>query len=369
MTTATAFAQRSCAKAFCAGLAGAAFALLAASSALAQNAPPAGTIAEGSLKGKTLTFVSYGGIYQDGQNAALKEFADKSGVKLLNDGPTELAKLQAQIESGNVTWDVVDTGDLAPFAYCGKYFQKLDFTKIDVSHIPPGQVGPCSVPAMNYGIVLMYKTDKFKDHPPKNWKDFFDTKNFPGTRGIDGSGDPPVGLLEQALLADGHPVDKLTPADIDTAIARIKALGPDTVFWKTGAESQQLAESGEIDMLLMWTGRAMTAVKNGAKYTPVWQDWLVVKDQLAIPVGVKDPAAAHALINAYLGKSAQEALTQKTSYSPVNNESKPQVDAQVQAFLTNTPERVKQGYGFNTAFWTENFEALNEKWGSLLAGN
>ena len=60
MTTATAFAQRSCAKAFCAGLAGAAFALLAASSALAQNAPAAGTIAEGSLKDKTLTFVSYG---------------------------------------------------------------------------------------------------------------------------------------------------------------------------------------------------------------------------------------------------------------------------------------------------------------------
>ena len=103
-----------------------------ATAALAQEKPVAGEVKEGSLKGKTLTFVSYGGIYQDGQEAALKEFVDKSGVTLLNDGPTEIAKLQAQVESGNVTWDVVDTDDLPPYVYCGKLFQKLDLTKLDV---------------------------------------------------------------------------------------------------------------------------------------------------------------------------------------------------------------------------------------------
>ena len=34
--------------------------------AFAQDKPVAGEVKEGSLKGKTLTFVSYGGIYQDG---------------------------------------------------------------------------------------------------------------------------------------------------------------------------------------------------------------------------------------------------------------------------------------------------------------
>ena len=28
---------------------------------------------------------------------------------------------------------------------------------------------------------------------------------------------------------------------------------PILIFWKTGAESQQLAESSEADMLMMWT--------------------------------------------------------------------------------------------------------------------
>lgn len=351
------------------GIASASVLAMLATAAVAQDAPPAGTIVDGSLNGKTLTFVSYGGIYQDGQVAAMKEFVDKTGVTLLNDGPTEIAKLQAQVESGNVTWDVVDTADFPPYVHCGTLFQKLDFSKLDISHIPPGQVGECSVPAMNYGIVLMYKNETYKDNPPKDWKDFFDTEKFPGIRAIDGSGDPLGGLIEQGVLADGGSVENMTPADIDRGIAKIKALGPDTIFWKTGAESQQLAESGEADMIMMWTGRAMTAVKNGAEYTPVWQDWMVVMDQMTIPVGVKDTDASYALINAYLGKQAQEVLTEQTSYSPIHDEAQPKVDPSVAAFLTNTPERVKQGYQQNIKFWVENFDAASEKWTALMSGN
>ncbi|TIV69366.1 MAG: extracellular solute-binding protein [Mesorhizobium sp.] len=334
---------------------GAALALgVLTTAAFAQDKPVAGEVKDGSLKGKTLTFVSYGGIYQDGQAAALKEFVDKSGVKLLNDGPTEIAKLQAQVESGNVTWDVVDTGDLPPYVHCGKLFQKLDLSKLDVSKIPEGQVGECSVPAMNYGVVLMYNIEKYKDNPPKSWADFFDTEKFPGVRGLDGSGDPTGGLLEQAFKVAGGDPKAMTAGDID---------------WKTGAESQQLAESGEADMLMMWTGRAMTAVKNGAKYAPAWQDWLVVMDQMTIPVGVKDTDAAYALLNAYLGKQSQEILAQQTSYTPINNDAQPKVDASVAAFLTNTPERQKQGYKQNIKFWVENFPLAQEKWSALMAGN
>ena len=342
---------------------------LLAAVASAQEKPLAGEVKEGSLKDKTLTFVSFGGIYQDGQVAALKEFVEKSGITLLNDGPTEIAKLQAQVESGNVTWDVVDTADLPPFVYCGKLFQKLDFSKLDVSNVPEGQIGECSVPAMNYGVVLMYNAEKYKDNPPKSWADFFDTEKFPGTRGLDGSGDPTGGLLEQAFKAAGGDPKAMTVADIDKAMDKIRALGPDTIYWKTGAESQQLAESGEVDMLMMWTGRAMTAVKNGAKYAPAWQDWLVVMDQMTIPVGVKDTDAAHALLNAYLGKRSQEILTEHTSYTPINNQAQPKVEESVAAFLTNTPERQGQGYQQNIKFWVENFATAQEKWAALMAGN
>lgn len=45
----------------------------------AQTAPVAGEVEEGSLAGKTLTFVSYGGIYQDGQIASLEDWVSHPG--------------------------------------------------------------------------------------------------------------------------------------------------------------------------------------------------------------------------------------------------------------------------------------------------
>jgi len=341
--------------------------LMASGAAFAQ--PKAGEVTAGSLKGKTLTFTSYGGIFQDGQLAALKGFVEQSGVRLLSDGPTELAKLQAQINSGNVTWDVVDTGDLAPYVHCGKLFQKLDLSKLDTSHIPEGQVGPCSVPAMNYALMFLYKNETYKNNPPKDWRDFFDSEKFPGVRGIENSGEPVGSLIEQAILAAGGSAQNLTPADIKVGINKIRSLGPDTIFWKTGAESQQLAESGEADMIMMWSGRAMAAVKNGADYTPVWQDWLVVMDQMTIPVGVKDVDAAYALLNYYLGKEAQEIMAEQTSYSPIHTDAKPKVDKITADFMTNTPERIAQGYQWNVQFWADNYPLAAEQWTELVSGH
>ena len=55
---------------------------LLAGAALAQDKPVAGEVKEGSLAGKTLTFVSFGGIFQDGQVAATKVGAlPKSKIK------------------------------------------------------------------------------------------------------------------------------------------------------------------------------------------------------------------------------------------------------------------------------------------------
>lgn len=344
--------------------------VVTAGPALADSAAPvAGETAPGSLAGKTLSFVSWGGIYQDGQAKALEAFAAQSGATVLQDGPTEVAKLKAQVDSGNVTWDVVDTGDLTPYIHCGTLFQKLDLTKLDVSKIPAGQVGPCSVPAVNYGVVLMYNTEKYGANPPTSWADFFDTQKFPGIRAIDGTGDPSGPLIELGLIAAGGSPDKMTVADIDTGIQKIRDLGPDTIFYKTGAESQQLAESGEADMIMMWSGRAMAATKNGAKFKPVWKDWIVAMDQLAIPVGVKNSDAAYAMVNAYLGKAAQETVSEMTSYSPVNSDAKPKLGEVETQFLTSSPERLATGYHQHIPFWVTNAAVATDKWNALLSGN
>ena len=141
------------------------------------------------------------------------------------------------------------------------------------------------MPAINYGVIIMYKKETYGDNPPKSWADFFDTEKFPGLRALDGTGDAPAGLIEQALIAVGKSPKDMTAADIDVALDKFRSLGPDTIYYKSGAESQQLAEAGEVDMIAMWSGRAMAAVKNGAEYGAVWNDWVIAMDQLTIPVG------------------------------------------------------------------------------------
>src|SRR5690348_15613420 len=65
---------------------------------------------------ETVTFVGWGG---EGQDAMKKAWADPfeaaTGIKVLQDGPTDYGKFKAMVESGNVTWDVVDVE--GSFAY------------------------------------------------------------------------------------------------------------------------------------------------------------------------------------------------------------------------------------------------------------
>jgi putative spermidine/putrescine transport system substrate-binding protein len=331
----------------------------------------AGQVKADALKGETLTFVSYGGIYQDGQmKAAVTPFGVASGAKILQDGPTDNAKIKAQVTSGNVTWDVIDTTNVFAAQQCGKLFQPLDTTIVDTSKIPDGLItDKCSVPAMSYGLIIMYNKKKYGANPPASWADFYDTKKFPGKRGIEGgTGDLDPGVLEGALLADGVSDDAMYPLDVDRALKKMSSIKKDIAFWATGAQSQQMLESGQVDMALLWSGRAYSAVKNGAPYAPLWDKWMPEADAIAVPVGAKNPKASMAMINYYLGSEQQAKLSELTSYSPINTDAKPKLDSLAQSFVTTTPERAKDVFALDNAWWAKNHDEMVTAYTSWLAG-
>jgi putative spermidine/putrescine transport system substrate-binding protein len=329
-----------------------------------------GTIKKDALSGLNMTFVSYGGAYQEGQQkAAVDPFAQESGAKILQDGPTDYAKIKAQVDSSNVTWDVIDADSIWAQAQCGKLLQPLDYTIIDKTKVPEGLTTECSVPAMQYGMVLAYNKDKFGANPPKGWKDFFDTAKFPGKRGISGNpGDSAPGPFEGALIADGVAPDKLYPLDVDRATKKLQTVRSNLVFWKTGAESQQLLESGEVDMAMLWSGRAYAAVKNGAPFDVSFDQWMPIMDSLTVPKNAKNPKASMALINYYLGAQQQAKLTELTSYSPVNTDAKPTLDPKGQSFLTTRPEVADKALKIDSKWWAEHQSEMIEKWSAWLGG-
>ncbi|MGX6447110.1 ABC transporter substrate-binding protein [Patulibacter sp. S7RM1-6] len=330
----------------------------------------AGTVRAGALDGVVLTFTSYGGAFQAGQMEGIVEpFAKASGARVLEDGPTEYAKVRAQVDNDFVTWDVVDTDAVWSDGQCGKLLQPLDYSIIDASKVPEGQATRCSVPAMNYATVIAYDERKFGGRTPQGWKDFYDVKRFPGKRAIfGGSGDAAPGDLEGALLADGVKPEDLYPLDVDRALRKMDTIREHLVFWDTGARAQQMLESGEVVMATVWSGRAYAAIKNGAPFEVQWNQFVPRREALVVPKGARSPKASMALINYYLGREQQERLTELTSYSPINVDARPDLDPLAQSFVTTTPERQRQALKVDNAWWAENQPRVIEKFTAWLAG-
>lgn len=329
----------------------------------------AGEVREGALEGVTLTFSSWGGIFQEAQVAAMEEFGEISGARLLDDGPTEYSKVKAQVESGNVTWDVVDADIVWAASQCGEdgLFMDLDYSIIDVSNIPNQDlVGDCYVPAMQYGYNFVYNKDSYET-APESWADFFDVEKFPGKRAINGEpGDSGPGILEAALLADGVAPEDLYPIDVERAFAKLDSIRDHLIFWTTGAESQQMVEAGEADMVMLWSGRGFGAVENGANYAPVWNQALIVNDAIGVPKNVKNPKASMAWINYYLGAKAQEIMAEKSSYSPIHVDAKPNFSDLGKQFDVSQPEIAEQMVVSNPQWWADNFDEMLELWSTWL---
>ena len=338
---------------------------------LGDGPPVAGTVKANALDGVPLTLVSWGGMFQDGQVAAASDpFAKESGATMLSDGPTEYSKVKAQVDSNNVSWDIVDSDTIWAASQCGEdgLLQPLDLDIVDVSNIPDGLVGECYVPAMQYGYIIMYNEDKYGDNPPTGWADFFDTENFPGKRGIAGFEDIGPGVYEGVLLADGVAADDLYPLDMDRVYEKLDEVRDSFIFWTTGAESQQMIESGEADMALVWSGRGYEAVVNGAPYKPIWNQGLVVSDALGVPKNAKNPDAAFAYINYYLGAKQQAKLTELTSYSPVHVGSKPNLDELASQYLVTSPEIAPQVIATDSNWWGDNYDEQLSVWLEWLRG-
>ncbi|MFD8384923.1 ABC transporter substrate-binding protein [Streptomyces sp. NPDC059679] len=329
---------------------------------------PAGTVKKDALNGVRMTFVSYGGGMQDGQEGAfVKPFAKDSGADVLTDGPTDPAKIKAQVNSKNVLWDVVDTTPWDAAANCETLYQKLDYKIINTSQLPrQTPESPCMVPSLIYGYGLYYNADKYGDNPPTTWADFFDTEKFPGKRAVDGRPTPTPGIFEAALLADGVGPSKLYPLDTKRALRKWDDIKSDLTYWKTGAQQTQIAQSGQADMIMAWSGRIYEANANGANFRPVWNNSFTLYDVFAVPKGSKNTKAAMGLINYALGEEQQTRQSEYTSYAPVNVNSKPTLSPQAQK-LDPTQEKVlNQSITPDFTYWGQNRDKLSTAWTDWL---
>jgi putative spermidine/putrescine transport system substrate-binding protein len=317
--------------------------------------------------GVTLTFSSFGGVYQDAQKKAWQEpYTQLTGVQFQNDENSSNATIKAQVEAGQVTWDVVDVGNDFGLDANKDLLEPLDYSLIPKAEMNADlTLSDWRVPDITYGVVLGYNTDKTAGKVPAGWADYFDTTKFPGKRGAWDYSEG--GMLEFALMADGVKPADLYPLDLARATKKLDTIKDDLVFWTSGAESQELIGSGEVAMTMIWNGRAWSAKNIDKKPVEIqWNQQIVTADYFVVPKGTPNKDAAMKFI-AYASCAANNAKPSEfIPYGPTNNNSKPNPDKVKDLSVSNADEN--SAY-FDDKYLIDNYDEIDAAWQAWKGGN
>ncbi len=307
-----------------------------------------------------IVFTSWGGTTQAAQKKAWAQpFTAATGINVQMDGPTDYGKFKAMVESGNVSWDVVDVeADFAAKAAKDGLLEPIDYTVVPKAGLDPRFSGTHHVGSFYYAFVMAYNEDVYKGAKPASFSALFDTKAFPGKRTFYKWSAP--GVLELALLADGVPADKLYPLDLDRAFRKLDAIKPHIVWWTGGAQSQQLLASGEAPIGVFWNGRVHSVETSGQNVGVSWAQSLTAADVLVVPKGSKRKAQAMKFLAQATSAKAQAAFASETAFAPIHTGAKALMSP---AAIKTLPDNHTKGQiNLNMAWWAENRDVVAKRW-------
>jgi putative spermidine/putrescine transport system substrate-binding protein len=315
---------------------------------------------------QNLVFTAWGGETQALQAKHwLDPFAKKSGVAVLQDTPTDYGKLKAMVEAGDVTWDVVDVeADFALQAAKDGLLEPLDFSVIDKKRIDPRFLSDYAIGAYYFAFVMGFNKERTGATIPAGWSDMFDLEKIPGKRTLYKWSSP--GVLEMALIADGVPKSELYPLDLDRAFKKLDTIKSETIWWTSGAQSQQLIASGEATLGSFWNGRLFQLIESGENVGISWDQNLTSADFLVVPKGTRNKAAAMELIAYATSAQAQADFGNVSGYAPINLDAESLMDPTATKALPNN--NAEGSIDLNLQYWAENRDEIGTRWYKWQAG-
>lgn len=289
------------------------------------------------------------------------------GVKVTVDGGgPSMGKIRTMVDAKNTIWDLCDSGagDAAELGKLGMV-QPIDYSIVDKAKMLPDFANEFGCANYMFGVVLAYDKEFYGDKPPTKIADFWDTENFPGRRLLRKQ---PLAMLEFALMADGVPFDQIFPIDIDRALAKLKPLVADALFWGNGTESQQLLRDGECQMGLIWHTRAnLLHNETDGRITWTFNQGILFPGMWIVPTG--NPAGTEAAMKAIAATQEPEPqikLLELMGNGPAN--------PAAQALIPETLRRVDPGLfadqmlKANGQWWGENVTKAEEAYLAMLGG-
>ena len=339
------------------------------------------------LAAETITVTSFGGAFSTSQiEAYQKPWMAKTGntvnAEVYNGG---LAEVRAQVQSGNVTWDVVDLEKQDLTAACDEGLLET----IDASMLAPapdgkpatedfieGSLHECGVATIVWTTIVAYDETKFPGEKPSKLADFFDTKKFPGMRAINNR---PNVAVEFALMADGvAPKDVYdmlsTPEGLDRAFKKLDTIKDSLIFWEAGAQPPQMLADGEVVMTTAYNGRIFNAVvKENKPFVIIWDNQVYNMDFYSILKGSKNKKTALDFLKFATSTQALADQAQWISYGPVRQSSVPLIstyhgtDIQMAPHMPTAPENFKTALAADSEWWADNQDELLKRYTAWMA--
>ena len=348
-----------------------------------------------------VVMVSWGGAYTESQKLGYGDpAAKKLGIPVdWVDYSGGLSEIKAQIAAGAITWDVIDVYAMDTIIGCDEgIFVEFDFDK-DFPPAPDGtpasedffttMPSKCAVGNILYSWTYAYHDEKIGSKKPKNIKDFFNTKKWPGKRGIYKSA---MHNLEIALAADGVKPKKggskiyemlETDAGLDRAFNKIKELCEDPnggcVFWSAGAKPPELLMQGEVVMATGWNGRFFNAeIGEGAPLKQVWDAQGLDYQYMSIVKGGPNQADAMKAVAEMTSTHGLAGSAKYIAYAPWRKSSLKVIEAgepwykdgktNMMEQMPTHPNNTKNYFLVDPIFWADNSTEIGERWEAMKAG-
>jgi putative spermidine/putrescine transport system substrate-binding protein len=328
------------------------------------------------LVAQDLTVTSFGGAYGAAQMEHMIEpFMAETGVNVLfEDYGGGIAEMKAQVEAGNILWDVVDVEVIDLERACAEGYLEV----IDQSVLPAGDDGvaaaddfidsalanECGVGNIVWSIVFATNTENGPG--PQTIAELFDVEAFPGNRGLRKR---PQVNMEWALIADGvAPEDVYETLSTDEgqarAFAKLDTIKENIVWYDSWSQAPVLLNDGGAAMVQSANGRIFAAIQDdGAPFEIVWDSHVYDLDVWAIMKGTENMDLAMDFI-----KSATRTVPlsgmQDVAYGPTRRSAQALLPESVKQDLPTA--HLDEGLKADGIFWADFGESLGEKFNEWL---
>ena len=283
-----------------------------------------------------------------------------------------------QVEAANIKWDVVDFEYSDLIKACDEGYLE----PIDHRTLPPGDDGvpaaddfidgalrECAVGSIVWATVYAYSKIAFPENPPSTIGDFFDSRRYPGKRGLRRD---PRGALEWALMADGVPPADVyprlaSPEGVDRAFAVLDTIKKDLVWWSSGPEPARLLAEGEVVMSMAWNGRLFRPMTEwNQPIDIVWDGQLWEIELWGIVKGTRHLETALEFVRFATDTRRLADSARYIPYGPVRKSSGALVPEDVRLHLPTTPENMKNALRYDSVWWAGHLEGLGIRFESWL---